>query len=777
MITSYAQNFEDVMLWRALKGVQHGFYIDVGAQDPHVDSVSKLFYEQGWRGVHVEPSVHYADALRQARPDEAVIQAAVAASHEVLHFYEFPGTGISTAVDSIAARHREAGYRDRPVDVPCIKLSSIFERYADREIHWLKIDVEGFEREVLDSWGQSATRPWIVVVESTLPLTQIDRRDLWESVLVERGYCAVYFDGLNRYYVSSAHPELNEAFQAPPNVFDDFALAGDANAPFHRGILERDKRELAEVIEKHERAEATSQASIRELTARVDELDRMGETRDAAARSELAALESLMREREQLWDARVKSQAARYVLTRSKLRESTRHLDRLEGEIGQRMSRLAESVDANLRVQENARADLGDLFDEARQVRHQVLEGVGRIESLLSVREGERAEFDRKLESSLKTSNDTLLQIAADNERIAQLVKSAHDQAARQERFALDQVLRMGERLDVRIAALSREYVELQKQFGVRERMWSNRLDQAGIDRARQMQASLRSARLERAELSARHERQLDALRETGEQQVAELERRAARGETLGRRRIARLQARHAAELDIYRRAALSFARRNAEFFWEGHRFGRSGRAAGVPARQAASAWSLPEIDALLPMPSGGLVSVEASSEKGVGGMKMAKIIFQPEFVVRADQKYRLDDFLSLHDRDFVRAAYVGLLKRAPDEWGERHYLSRVRAGVSKVRILSDIARSEEARQYAVEVAGLRSAATVEKIFAIPVLGGLIQGVCFLGQINRHLRDLRALENHMVRMGEEMQHRYRLRVDQSDESRHTGKSE
>jgi hypothetical protein len=37
MFTSYAQNFEDVMLRRALKNVVHGFYVDVGAQDPIVD--------------------------------------------------------------------------------------------------------------------------------------------------------------------------------------------------------------------------------------------------------------------------------------------------------------------------------------------------------------------------------------------------------------------------------------------------------------------------------------------------------------------------------------------------------------------------------------------------------------------------------------------------------------------------------------------------------------------------------------------------------------------
>ena len=52
---SYAQNFEDVMLWRALSHVDCGFYIDIGAHHPTIDSVSLAFYERGWTGIDVEP--------------------------------------------------------------------------------------------------------------------------------------------------------------------------------------------------------------------------------------------------------------------------------------------------------------------------------------------------------------------------------------------------------------------------------------------------------------------------------------------------------------------------------------------------------------------------------------------------------------------------------------------------------------------------------------------------------------------------------------------------
>ena len=65
---SFAQNFEDVILWRVLKDVLSGFYIDVGANDPVIDSVSYAFYQRGWRGIHVEPMPVYAEKIRAARP-------------------------------------------------------------------------------------------------------------------------------------------------------------------------------------------------------------------------------------------------------------------------------------------------------------------------------------------------------------------------------------------------------------------------------------------------------------------------------------------------------------------------------------------------------------------------------------------------------------------------------------------------------------------------------------------------------------------------------------
>ncbi|MBN9080463.1 MAG: hypothetical protein BGP04_19530 [Rhizobiales bacterium 62-17] len=221
---SNAQNFEDVILWRALKHVERGFFIDIGAQDPVIDSVSIAFHHQGWRGVHVEPTPHYAEKLRLYRQGDVVIQAAIGTREGTIPFWEIPGTGLSTGDPAIAAEHARNNHECLQIEVPCMPLSQVLDAYADRPIHWLKIDVEGREDDVIDSWRPSPVRPWIVVVESTKPNTQEPSYANWEPKLIALGYEFAYFDGVNRFYVSQEHIELKAPFGPGPNFFDFFQL-------------------------------------------------------------------------------------------------------------------------------------------------------------------------------------------------------------------------------------------------------------------------------------------------------------------------------------------------------------------------------------------------------------------------------------------------------------------------------------------------------------------------------------------------------------------------
>lgn len=235
---SYAQNFEDVMLWRALKHVQNGVYVDVGAQHPVVDSVSKAFYELGWRGIHIEPVLEYAALLRKDRPDETVLQVALADVEGTLELNVIPDTGLSTAVDAYAQRHQmEQGFGSQRIHVPVLTLKSALKPLAGKDVHWLKIDVEGFEEQVLKGWDSQILRPWVMVVEATIPNSPEADYASWDPILTAADYQFVYFDGLNRFYVAKEHAELAEAFSCPPNVFDGVQLSGLASSELCRGLI------------------------------------------------------------------------------------------------------------------------------------------------------------------------------------------------------------------------------------------------------------------------------------------------------------------------------------------------------------------------------------------------------------------------------------------------------------------------------------------------------------------------------------------------------------
>jgi FkbM family methyltransferase len=254
---SYAQNFEDVMLYRALKYVEQGFYIDVGAWHPVIDSVTKAFYDRGWRGINIEPEREYFQLLEQDRPEDVNLNVAVGAYQGEMVFYEVDGTGLSTADRASADLAVGAGHSARQITMPCTTLAAVCREHEIGAIHFLKIDVEGAERAVLEGCDFGAVRPWIIVVEANEPSSTRDVSEAWEPLIVGRGYDFVYYDGLNRFYLAVEHPELRQSFAAPPNVFDRYVLYSQIR--FQEELAESHKSleaQVLQVAELHQSLEA-----------------------------------------------------------------------------------------------------------------------------------------------------------------------------------------------------------------------------------------------------------------------------------------------------------------------------------------------------------------------------------------------------------------------------------------------------------------------------------------------------------------------------------------
>jgi FkbM family methyltransferase len=254
---SYAQNFEDVLLWRALGHVPRGFYIDVGANDPVEHSVTKAFYDAGWSGISIEPLMSYHRAFVEQRPRDINLAVAAGASDGTLTLYDVPAVrGWASPDPIVAERHQAEGYEVAELTVPVRTLASICADHASGGIHFLKIDVEGFEGEVLRGMDFARWRPWVLVIEATLPGSRVTNHESWEHLVVDAGYRFAWFDGLNRYYVAAEHPELMAAFTVPPNVFDDFIS-------HHLDKAWAAKKELARALDEATQPMRTSTEALR----------------------------------------------------------------------------------------------------------------------------------------------------------------------------------------------------------------------------------------------------------------------------------------------------------------------------------------------------------------------------------------------------------------------------------------------------------------------------------------------------------------------------------
>jgi FkbM family methyltransferase len=207
--------------------VPEGFYIDVGAYLPREDSVTLAFYERGWCGLNVEPNPEPYNQLRAERPRDINVKVALSDKPGVSTMNVFPGTGLSTLEPLVARERSWEGREPIPGMVEVETLGELWARHIpdSRDVHFLKVDVEGHERQVLLGNDWSTHRPWIVVVESTRPQSTEESHHEWEMILTEAGYLFVYGDGLNRFYLANEHQELRDRFRHPPNFFDNFVLA------------------------------------------------------------------------------------------------------------------------------------------------------------------------------------------------------------------------------------------------------------------------------------------------------------------------------------------------------------------------------------------------------------------------------------------------------------------------------------------------------------------------------------------------------------------------
>jgi FkbM family methyltransferase len=300
-IVSFSQNAEDVRLWRVFRTIENGFYVDIGAALPDVDSVTRLFYDHGWSGINVEPSPSF-DALSEARTRDVNLRVAVGETEgSVPFFLTYPYLGLSTVDPATHQTLPEAIDRIEEVTIPQRRLESILREFApDRTIHFLKVDVEGGESQVLASSDWHSFQPIVVIVEAVKSWSTSPTHQNWQAVLLDAGYRHAAFDGINRFYVAEGHDYLVPILAYPICAIDRFVMASTRDLHVALDEAHQALRDKARECERLRQSLERGQMELIEAKHVLDELydarNRRAGRRFAAATTTVQTVRKHLRE-------------------------------------------------------------------------------------------------------------------------------------------------------------------------------------------------------------------------------------------------------------------------------------------------------------------------------------------------------------------------------------------------------------------------------------------------------------------------------------------------
>jgi FkbM family methyltransferase len=403
---SYAQNFEDVLLDRAFPGRHEGFYVDVGAWHPVRDSVTKHFYDLGWRGINVEPLPEALALFREQRPRDANLGVALGERPGQRGFLRVADTGLST-LELHRRKHFEAlGLSCTEDVVEVTTLQAVCHEHVHCEIDFLKIDVEGAEKAVLAGGDWDNFRPRVVLVEAVAadpgallyPSSDTPRRhprptwDDWERDLLARSYRFCLFDGLNRFYVREEDGELAEWLTVPANVLDNFVSSRVVEA---EARLEAMRQELQETQGAPTRERREFDSRIACVVAAADE-----ERREIAA--QIAALRCALQQAD---ETRLQGE--------DKLQHLERERDRFRHQAEELERQMAATATATDKERRAVAAQMAALRSALQQAEESWLWSEDKLERVEREREGLRhqtEELERQIAALLASRSWRLTQ-------------------------------------------------------------------------------------------------------------------------------------------------------------------------------------------------------------------------------------------------------------------------------------------------------------------------------------------------------------------------------
>jgi FkbM family methyltransferase len=171
-----------------------GVFVDVGANDPVIDSQSYHLEQKGWNGLLIEPLPLCCEKLRQNRKAK-VIQVACSSIENHNKLLPLTVSGVYSTLESktiVPAKNSEL------INVLTQTLDSVLsENNITPGFELLSIDVEGHEIELFKCFNLQHWKPKLILLEDHVI------NHLKHNYMLLNGYQFLLRTGLNSWYVEN----------------------------------------------------------------------------------------------------------------------------------------------------------------------------------------------------------------------------------------------------------------------------------------------------------------------------------------------------------------------------------------------------------------------------------------------------------------------------------------------------------------------------------------------------------------------------------------------
>tara|TARA_B100000989_G_scaffold276301_1_gene236484 strand:- start:1719 stop:2417 length:699 start_codon:yes stop_codon:yes gene_type:complete len=162
---SYSFGTIDILVNYFFKNKFHGFYVDVGCQNPISNNNTYLLYKnKNWNGMNIDLDQKNIDLFNLVRKRDLNIKAAVSSGNFKKKIYFYHNKSAINTLEKKISNFQNAKVK-KIIDVDTVTLNQLLSKNDIKKIDFLSVDVEGHEINVLNGFNIKKYSPQLVVIE------------------------------------------------------------------------------------------------------------------------------------------------------------------------------------------------------------------------------------------------------------------------------------------------------------------------------------------------------------------------------------------------------------------------------------------------------------------------------------------------------------------------------------------------------------------------------------------------------------------------------------